>query len=81
MEKKPEEQVKKKGFLGKIKEATDDKEEQIQLLDKVINSVVNESLPHIPPDNRQEFMARITSCVSDFNSVKGQLKATKNNHL
>ncbi len=32
MEKKPEEQVKKKGFLGRIKEATDDKEEQIAIL-------------------------------------------------
>ena len=32
MEKKPEEQVKKKGFLGRIKEATDDKEEQLEIL-------------------------------------------------
>ena len=32
MEKKPEEQVKKKGFLGRIKEATDDKEEQMAIL-------------------------------------------------
>ena len=31
-EKKSEEQVKKKGFLSKIKEATDDKEEQIAIL-------------------------------------------------
>jgi hypothetical protein len=31
-EKKPEEQVKKKGFLSKIKEATDDKEEQLAIL-------------------------------------------------
>ncbi len=32
MEKKPEEQVKKKGFLGRIKEATDDKQEQLEIL-------------------------------------------------
>lgn len=32
MEKKPEEQVKKKGFLGKIKEAADDKQEQLEIL-------------------------------------------------
>ena len=32
MDKKPEEQEKKKGFLGRIKEATDDKEEQIAIL-------------------------------------------------
>ena len=32
MEKKPEEQVKKKGFLGRIKEAADDKEEQLAIL-------------------------------------------------
>lgn len=32
MEKKPEEQVKKKGFLSKIKEATDDKQEQLEIL-------------------------------------------------
>ena len=32
MEKKPEDQVKKKGFLGRIKEAADDKEEQIAIL-------------------------------------------------
>jgi len=32
VEKKPEEQVKKKGFLGRIKEATDDKEEQLEIL-------------------------------------------------
>ena len=32
MDKKPEEQEKKKGLLGKIKEATDDKEEQIAIL-------------------------------------------------
>jgi hypothetical protein len=32
VEKKPEEQVKKKGFLSKIKEATDDKQEQLEIL-------------------------------------------------
>jgi len=32
VEKKPEEQVKKKGFLGRIKEATDDKQEQLEIL-------------------------------------------------
>jgi hypothetical protein len=32
MDKKPEEQEKKKGLLGRIKEATDDKEEQIAIL-------------------------------------------------
>jgi hypothetical protein len=32
VEKKPEEQVKKKGFLGRIKEAADDKEEQLAIL-------------------------------------------------
>ena len=32
MEKKPDEQVKKKGFLGRIKEATDDKQEQLEIL-------------------------------------------------
>lgn len=32
MEKKPEEQVKKKGFLGRIKEAADDKQEQLEIL-------------------------------------------------
>lgn len=32
MEKKPEEQEKKKGFLGRIKEATDDKHEQLEIL-------------------------------------------------
>ena len=32
MEKKPEEQVKKKGFRGRIKEATDDKQEQLEIL-------------------------------------------------
>jgi hypothetical protein len=32
VEKKPEEQVKKKGFLGRIKEAADDKQEQLEIL-------------------------------------------------
>ncbi len=32
MEKKPEEQVKKKGFLGRIKAAADDKQEQLEIL-------------------------------------------------
>ena len=32
MESKPEEQVKKKGFLSKIKEAADDKQEQLEIL-------------------------------------------------
>ena len=32
MENKPEEQVKKKGFLSKIKDATDDKQEQLEIL-------------------------------------------------
>ena len=36
MEKKPEEQVKKKGFLGRIKEATDDKQEQLEILSTFI---------------------------------------------
>ena len=32
MEKKPEEQTKKKGFLGRIKEAASDKQEQLEIL-------------------------------------------------